>query len=244
MAILQKKVKEDHMAERTAERRQKCEEEEQREAKQKKEEEKKVQRAEETKQRVEEAVRAAEVQRRTAEGQHKLSIVIPVGGSSRRSTSGLSLEARAPCDSWSKAAGGVIQKQRRMKVKEDDEDDSEEDFIVPLALVQEHRDVLGTLTMTFSALLKEFKGYCHDQWDLQAHQVRGLKALQKEMKKANALKAKELEATTKGKEKAAEVLEELSESSNEEKQIKGEGSKDRDRDGDVKMGAAPLASAT
>ncbi|KAG6327962.1 hypothetical protein ID866_11128 [Astraeus odoratus] len=36
------------------------------------------------------------------------------------------------------------------------------DFMVPPALVQKHRDMLGTLIMTLSALLKEFKGYCHD----------------------------------------------------------------------------------
>ncbi|KAG6326981.1 hypothetical protein ID866_12108 [Astraeus odoratus] len=162
-------------------------------------------------------------------------------------------KAKASC-SWMKAAGGAAWKQRRMEAKEDDEEDNEEDnedngkgdFTVPPALVQEHRDMLGTLTTTLSVLLKEFKGYHHKQWDLQAHQVRGLKALQREMKKANALKAKELKVTTKGKEKAVEVPEELSESSNEEEQIKGEGSKGGEaiegEDGDVEMGAAPLAS--
>ncbi|KAG6326652.1 hypothetical protein ID866_12437, partial [Astraeus odoratus] len=71
------------------------------------------------------------------------------------------------------------------------------------------------------ALLKEFKRYCCKQWDLQAYQ------------------AKELEATTKGKEKAAEVSEESLESSDEQEQIEGKGSED----GDIEMGAAPLASA-
>ncbi|KAG6327829.1 hypothetical protein ID866_11260 [Astraeus odoratus] len=73
--------------------------------------------------------------------------------------------------------------------------------------------------MTLSVLLKEFKGYCHEQWDLQACQMRGLKALQKEMKKANTLKVKELEATTKGKKKTVEVSEESLESGNEEEEI-------------------------
>ncbi|KAG6327507.1 hypothetical protein ID866_11582 [Astraeus odoratus] len=69
------------------------------------------------------------------------------------------------------------------------------------------------------------------------------------MKKANALKAKELEATTKGKEKAAEVLEELLESGDEEEEIEdghkggvAEGEGDNG-DGDMEMGAAPSASA-
>ncbi|KAG6327898.1 hypothetical protein ID866_11191 [Astraeus odoratus] len=282
------------MAARTAERRQKCEEEEQRvqaeaeqkaweEAEQKKEEEK-AWRAEEARQRAEEVARAAEAQRRTAEGQRKPSIVIPAGGSSRRSTSGLSLGARAPCDrcanqrpplrcepgmargklttckpcckakascSWSKAAGGVTWKQRRTEAKDngeddkgDDEDDSEGDFVVLPALMQEHRDVLGALMTTLSALLKEFKGYCHKQWDLHTCQVKGLKALQREMRKANALKAKELEVTTKGKEKATEVMEESAESGNEEEQAEGEGGEDGHGDGDVEMGAGPSASAT
>ncbi|KAG6325760.1 hypothetical protein ID866_13329, partial [Astraeus odoratus] len=230
-ASLQKKVKEDHMAVRTAERRWKHKEEEQRvwaetewlarqEAKWKKEEEK-AWRAEEAKRRAEEAVRAAEAQRRTMEGQHKQSMVIPAGESMHRSISGPSSGTQAPCDrcmsqrpplrcipgtakgksttckscckvkascSWSKAAGGAVHKQRRTQTKEndgeddeeDDEDDSKGDFTVPPALVQEHRDVLGALMTTLSTLLKEFKGYCHDQWDLQACQVRGLKALQKE----------------------------------------------------------------
>ncbi|KAG6328051.1 hypothetical protein ID866_11038 [Astraeus odoratus] len=152
--------------------------------------------------------------------------------------------------SWSKAAGGATQKHRRMQSKEDDRDNEDDeddeaegkgDFVVPPALMQEHRDMLGALMMTLSMLLKEFKGYHHDQWDLQAHQVRGLKALQKEMKKANALKVKELKATTKGKEKAAEVSEESLESGNEEEQMEGKGGKG---DGDVKMGAGPSASAT
>ncbi|KAG6328397.1 hypothetical protein ID866_10692 [Astraeus odoratus] len=130
---------------------------------------------------------------------------------------------------------------RDNKDDEDDEAEGEGNFMVLLALMQEHRDALSALMMTLSVLLKEFKGYCHDQWDLQAHQVRGLKALQKEMKKANALKVKELKATTKGKEKAAEVLEELLESSDEEEQMEGKGSEDRDRD--VEMGAGPSASA-
>ncbi|KAG6326038.1 hypothetical protein ID866_13051, partial [Astraeus odoratus] len=231
---LQKKVKEDHMNKRAAERRCKCEEEEQRiwaeaeqkvqeeaeqlarqEAKWKKEEEEKAQRAEEAKQRAGEAEKVAEVQRRTAERQHKLSMVIPAGGQCTGTAKG-KLTTCEPCHkvkvscSWSKAAGGATWKQRRMEAKEDnredneedDEDNGKEDFMVPPALAQEHRDTLGTLTMTLSVLLKEFKGYHCKQWDLQAHQVRGLKALQKEMKKANALKAKELEATTKGKEKA------------------------------------------
>ncbi|KAG6325958.1 hypothetical protein ID866_13131 [Astraeus odoratus] len=143
-------------------------------------------------------------------------------------------------------------KQRRMQTqgdnREDDDNEGNEtegegNFAVLLVLMQEHRDMLSTLTMTLSVLLKEFKGYCHKQWDLQTCQVRGLKALQKEMKKANTLKAKELEATTKGKEKAAEVSEESLESSNEEEQIEGKGGEDRDGDGDVKMGTAPSASA-
>ncbi|KAG6328709.1 hypothetical protein ID866_10380 [Astraeus odoratus] len=166
--------------------------------------------------------------------------------------------AKASC-SWLKTAGGVTQKQRRMEAKEDDgEDDYNEgnetegegDFTVLPALAQEHQDALGALTMTLSALLKEFKGYCHEQWDLQARQVRGLKALQKEMKKANTLKEKELKVTTKSKEKAAEVLEESLESGEEEGEVedgnkggvaKGEGS---NGDGDVEMGVAPLASST
>ncbi|KAG6326042.1 hypothetical protein ID866_13047 [Astraeus odoratus] len=156
-----------------------------------------------------------------------------------------------PC-SWSKAAGGATQKWRRMEAKEDDgeddegddEDNGEGDFTVPPALMQEQRDMLGTLTMTLSTLLKEFKGYCHKQWDLHTHQVKGLKALQREMRKANALKAKELEVTTKGKEKVTEVMEELSESGDTEEQAKGKGSKDGDGDRDVEMGAGPSASAT
>ncbi|KAG6327997.1 hypothetical protein ID866_11092 [Astraeus odoratus] len=150
-------------------------------------------------------------------------------------------------------------KQRRMQIQGDDgegdNDESDEmegdrDFTVLPALTQEHQDALSALTMTLSALLKEFKGYHCEQWDLQACQVRGLKALQKEMKKANTLKAKELKATTKGKEKAAEVSKELSESGNEEEiedshkgggVTKGEGD---NRDGDMEMGAAPLASAS
>ncbi|KAG6327855.1 hypothetical protein ID866_11234 [Astraeus odoratus] len=279
-AGLWKKAKEGCMTARTAERRQKCEEEEQsvwaeaeqkaqEEAEWKKKEEEKAQRAEEAKQRAEEVTRAAEAQRRTAEGQHKPSIVIPAGGSLHRSTSGPSSGARAPCDrgksttceacckvkascSWLKAAGGVTQKRRRTEAKEDDreddegdnEDDGKGDFMVPLALVQEHRDVLSALTMTLSALLKEFKGYHCEQWDLHTRQVKGLKALQREMRKANALKAKELKVTTKGKEKVTEVMEELSESGNEEEQAKGEGSKDRHGDRDIKMGAGPSASAT
>ncbi|KAG6326933.1 hypothetical protein ID866_12156, partial [Astraeus odoratus] len=294
-AGLQKKAKEGRMVARTAERRWKCEEEEQRvqaeaeqkaqeEAAQKKEEEEKAWRAEEAKRRAEEVTRAAEAQRRTAEGQHKPSVVIPAGGSLRRSTSGPSLGARAPCDrctnqrpplrcepgmargklttceacrkakascSWSKAAGGVTRKRRRTEAKEDDgeddegdnEDDSEGDFAVPPALAQEHRDTLGALTTTLSVLLKEFKGYCREQWDLHARQVKGLKALQREMRKANALKVKELKVTTKGKEKAMEVMEESSESGNKEEQAKGEGGKDGHGDGDVKMGAGPSASA-
>ncbi|KAG6328387.1 hypothetical protein ID866_10702, partial [Astraeus odoratus] len=182
------------------------------EAEQKKEEEEKAQRVEEAKQRVEEAKKAAEVQRKTVERQCKPSMVIPAGGST--------------C-SWLKAAGGMTCKQRRTQTKEDDEeededddeDDSERDFMVPLALMQEHRDMLGTLMMTLGALLKEIRGYHCEQWDLHACQVKGLKALQREMRKANALKAKELKATTKGKEKAAEVLEESSESSEEEEEI-------------------------
>ncbi|KAG6328765.1 hypothetical protein ID866_10324 [Astraeus odoratus] len=307
---LQKKAKEDCMNKRAAERRWKHEEEEEQriwaEAEQKvweeaewlarqeakwKEEEEKAQRAEEAKWRAEEAEKAAEVQRRTVERQHKLSVVIPVGGSLCRSASGPSSGARAPCDrcmsqrpplrcepgmakgklttcepyhkakascSWSKAARGAIQKWRRMQSKEDDRDDEDDEdnevegegnFVVLQALVQEHRDMLGALMMTLSTLLKEFKGYHHEQWDLQAHQVRGLKALQKEMKKANALKAKELEATTKGKEKAVEVSEESSESGEEEEEVKdgnkggvAEGEGDN-RDGDMEMGMAPSASA-
>ncbi|KAG6329201.1 hypothetical protein ID866_9891 [Astraeus odoratus] len=129
--------------------------------------------------------------------------------------------------------------------EDDDDDDAEgdEDFVVPAALMEEHWDALGALTMTLSALLKEFEGYHHEQWDLQACQVRGLKALQREMRKANTLKAKELEATTKGKEKVAEVMEESLESSDEEEQVKGKDGKDGDGDRDVEMGAAPWASA-
>ncbi|KAG6326070.1 hypothetical protein ID866_13019 [Astraeus odoratus] len=108
--------------------------------------------------------------------------------------------------------------------------------------MQEHRDTLGAL-MTLSALLKEFKGYCCEQWDLHACQVKGLKALQREMRKANALKVKELEVTTKGKEKVTEVTEESLESGNEEEQAEGEGGKDGDGDGDIEMGAGPSASA-
>ncbi|KAG6327647.1 hypothetical protein ID866_11442 [Astraeus odoratus] len=287
---LQKKAKEDCMAVRAAERRWKHKEEEQRvwaeaeqlvrqEAEWKKEED--AQRAEEVKWRAEEAVRAAEAQRRTTEGQCKLSMVIPAGGSMHRSISGPSSGTQAPCDrctswrpllrcvpgtakgkltacescckakascSWSKAARRVACKWRRTQTKEDDEDDGEGDFAVPPALAQEHRDMLGALMTTLSALLKEFRGYHHNQWDLQAHQVRGLKALQKEMKKANALKAKELEISTKGKEKAAELSEELLESSEEEEEVEdsnkggvteGEGN---NRDRDMEMGAAPSAS--
>ncbi|KAG6327357.1 hypothetical protein ID866_11732 [Astraeus odoratus] len=265
-ASLQKKVKEGRMAARTAERRQKCEEEEQRvwaeaeqkvqeeaeqraweEAEQKKEEEEKAWRAEEAKQRAEEVMRAAEAQRRTAEGQCKLSVVIPMGGALVVHLQGPGLHAtgvqigdphsgvKVSC-SWLKAAGGVTWKWRRMEAKEDDgednkgddEDDSKGDFAVLPALV---------------TLLKEFKGYCCEQWDLHTCQVKGLKALQREMRKANALKAKELEVTTKGKEKMMEVTEESSESGDEEEQAKGEGSEDGDGDRDVKMGAGPLASA-
>ncbi|KAG6325892.1 hypothetical protein ID866_13197 [Astraeus odoratus] len=162
-------------------------------------------------------------------------------------------KAKASC-SWTKAAGGVAWKQRRMEAKEhdkeddkeDDEDDGEGDFVIPPALMQEHRYALGALTTTLSTLLKEFKGYNCEQWDLQACQVRGLKALQREMKKANALKVKELKVTTKGKEKAAEVPEELSESGDEEEQIEGKGSEGREavegEDRDVEMGTVPSAS--
>ncbi|KAG6328484.1 hypothetical protein ID866_10605 [Astraeus odoratus] len=178
---LWKKVKEDCVKERAAERRQKHKEEEQR-----------VQ------------AEAEQKAQKEAEGQ------MEEGGGGEGW-------------SWSKAAGGVTWKWRRTEAKEDngeddeedDEDDGKGDFAVLLALVQEHRDVLSTLMMTLSMLLKEFKGYHHDY-----------------------------EATTKGKEKAAEVLEELSESSDKEEQIEGKGSKNGDGDGDVKMGAAPLASAT
>ncbi|KAG6326726.1 hypothetical protein ID866_12363 [Astraeus odoratus] len=204
------------------------------EAKWKKEEE--AQRAEEAKQRAEEAMRAAEAQRRTVEGQHKPSMVIPAGGSTHRCVPGMAKGKSTACESchkakvscsWSKAAGGVVHKQRRTQTKEDDgeddkeddKDDGEGDFAVPPALELEHRDLLSALTMTLSTLLKEFRGYRHDQWDLQACQVRGLKALQKEMKKANALKAKELEISTKGKEKAAELSEESLESSEKEEEV-------------------------
>ncbi|KAG6328708.1 hypothetical protein ID866_10381 [Astraeus odoratus] len=217
-----------------------------------KKEEEEAQRAEEAKKEAEEAERAAEAWRRAVDRQYKPSMVIPAGGSMCRSTSGPFSGTRAPYDSWSKTAGGATQKQRRMEAKEDDredneeddEDDSKGDFAVLLALAQEHRDALGTLMMALSMLLKEFKGYHHDQWDLQACQVRGLKALQKEMKKA-----KELKATTKGKEKAAEVSEESLESGDEEEEIEdghkggvteGEGD---NRDGNVEMGVAPSASA-
>ncbi|KAG6330008.1 hypothetical protein ID866_9081 [Astraeus odoratus] len=105
--------------------------------------------------------------------------------------------------------------------------------------------MLGTLMVTLSMLLKELKGYHHEQWDLHAHQVKRLKALQREMRKANALKAKELVATTKGKEKAVEVLEESLESGNkeEEEEVKGRGGNKGDNETDVKMSAAPSASA-
>ncbi|KAG6329825.1 hypothetical protein ID866_9264 [Astraeus odoratus] len=302
MASLWKKVKEDHVTEKATERRQRHEQEEQRahkeaeqreqeEAEQKKKEE--AWRIEEAKKKAEQAEQAAEVQRRTAERQCKLSIVIPMGGSSHRSATGPSLGTRAPCDrcmswrpplrcelgmargkltvckpchkakvscSWSKAAGGMMHKQRRMQTKEDnkeddknDEDDGEGDSVVLPALAQEHRDALGTLTTTLSMLLKEFRGYHCKQWDLHACQLKGLKALQREMRKVNTLKAKELEATSKGKEKAAEVMEELLESGEEveEEGVKGRGNDEggvtRDEgdngDGDVEMGVAPLASA-
>ncbi|KAG6327327.1 hypothetical protein ID866_11762 [Astraeus odoratus] len=269
MANLWKKAKEGHMKERTAERRQKHEEEEQRVcteaeqrerevAEQKRKEEEEAWRAEEAEKEAEEA---AEAWRRAADRQCKPSVVIPAGGSMHRGISGPSLGTQAPCDrctsrrpplSWSKAAGGVAHKQRRTQTKEDDEEDDEDDgkgdFAVLPALAQEHRDVLSALTMTLSVLLKEFRGYHHDQWDLQAHQVRGLKALQKEMRKANALKVKELEVSTKGKEKAAELSEELSESGEEEEEVedgneggaaKGGGD---NGDGDMEMGVAPSAS--
>ncbi|KAG6327968.1 hypothetical protein ID866_11121 [Astraeus odoratus] len=250
---LQKKAKEDCMNER----RQKHKEEEQRiwveaeqkaweetewearqEAEWKKEEEWEARRAEEAKQRAGEAEKAAEAQRRTVERQHKPSMVIPAGETSHRSASGAAKgkstasepchKAKASC-SWSKTAGGVTQKWRRMEAKEDDGEDDNYD---------EGDETEGMETSC--ALLKEFKGYHHEQWDLQAHQVRGLKALQREMRKANTLKAKELEATTKGKE-VAEEPEELLESGDEEEVVEGEGDS---RDGDMEMGAAPSASAT
>ncbi|KAG6327586.1 hypothetical protein ID866_11503, partial [Astraeus odoratus] len=256
-ANLWKKVKEGCMKERTAERRQKCEEEEQRicaEAE-----------AEEAEKEAEEAEKAAEAQRRAADRQCKPSMIIPAGGLMRRSTSGMAKGKSTACKSchkakvscsWSKAARGVAHKWRRTQTKEDDgeedeednEDDGEGDFVVLPALVQEHWDVLGALTMTLSALLKEFKGYHHDQWDLQARQVRGLKALQKEMKKANALKVKELRISTKGKERVAELSEELLESGKEEEEVEdgnkggvAEGEGDNG-DRDVEMGAVPSAS--
>ncbi|KAG6328273.1 hypothetical protein ID866_10816 [Astraeus odoratus] len=159
-------------------------------------------------------------------------------------------KAKVSC-SWLKAAGGATWKWRRTEAKEDNREDDKEDdedngeggFAILLALVQEHRDILSALMTTFSALLKEFKGYCHKQWDLHTCQVKRLKALQREMRKANTLKAKELKVTTKGKEKATEVMEELSESSDEEEQAKGKGGKDGDGDGDIEMDAGPLASA-
>ncbi|KAG6327807.1 hypothetical protein ID866_11282 [Astraeus odoratus] len=246
MANLWKKMKEGCMKERTAERR------EQEVAEQKRKEEEEAWRAEEAEKEAKEAEKAAEAWRRAVDRQHKPSMIIPAGGSTHRSTSGPSSGTRAPCDrcscrkakascSWSKAARGVAHKWRRTQTKEDDREDDEEDdedngegdFVVLPALV---------------ALLKEFKGSCHDQWDLQAHQVRGLKALQKEMKKANALKVKELGISTKGKERAVELSEELSESGKEEEEVKdgnkggvaeGEGN---NGDGDVEMGAAPSAS--
>ncbi|KAG6327737.1 hypothetical protein ID866_11352 [Astraeus odoratus] len=269
-ANLQKKAKEGCMKERTAERRQKSE--------QKRKEEEEAWRAEEAEKEAEEAEKAAEVWRRAADRQCKPSVIIPAGGSMCRSVSGPSSGTQAPCDrcmsrrpllrcipgmakgkltaceschkvkascSWLKAAGGVVCKRRRTQTKEDDEGD----FTVLPALAQEHRDTLGALMMTLSTLLKEFKGYHRNQWDLQAHQVRGLKALQKEMKKANALKAKELEISTKGKEKAVELSEELSESSEEEEEVEdgneggvAEGG-GNNGDGDVEMGVAPSASA-
>ncbi|KAG6328685.1 hypothetical protein ID866_10405 [Astraeus odoratus] len=220
---LWKRVKEDCMKERAAERRWKHEEKEQRlwveaeqkvqeeaewlvrqEAEQKKKEEEKAWRAEEAKWRVEEAEKAAELQR-TVERQHKPSVVIPVEHqwSIFRGQGSLQQmhESEAPTQVWSKAAGGPTCKQRRTQTQGDDgEDDDNEgdemegdgDFVCPAERIQ------GLL---------------------QAHQVRGLKALQKEMKKANALKTKELKATTKGKEKTAEVSEESSESGDEEEEI-------------------------
>ncbi|KAG6331079.1 hypothetical protein ID866_8009, partial [Astraeus odoratus] len=152
----------------------------------------------------------------------------------------------------------LLQGKSLLQLVEDcwkEEDDG--DFTVLAALTEEHRDELGTLMTTVSALLKEFKGYCYKQWDLQAHQVRGLKALQKEMKKVNALKVKELEVITKGKEKAVEPSEELLESGDEEEEVKGKVSdkgevvkgdgevvKGDGSNEDVEMGAAPSASAT
>ncbi|KAG6328926.1 hypothetical protein ID866_10163 [Astraeus odoratus] len=239
MATLWKKVKEDCMKERTAERRQKCEEEKRICV----EAECREQEAAEQKEEEEEAWRAKEAKKEG--GQHAGAPVVHFRGPGLLVTG-----------VWSKTAGGVTWKWRRTEDKEDNgednkkdnEDDSEGDFTVLPALVQEHRDVFGALTTTLSTLLKEFKGYCCDQWDLQACQVRRLKALQKEMKKANTLKAKELEATTKGKEKAAEVLEESLESGKGEEEVKdsckGGVAKGGDGDGDrdIEMGAAPSAS--
>ncbi|KAG6330024.1 hypothetical protein ID866_9065 [Astraeus odoratus] len=152
-----------------------------------------------------------------------------------------------------------------MHQAQDDDEDMEVDnsFAVLAALMEEHRDALGALIIILSALLKEFKGYHYEQWDLQAHQVKGLKALQREVRKVNALKVKELEATTKGKERVVEPLEELEESSNKEDNIggkgeviraaegksgdkgeatKGEGAESKGSDRDMEMGAAPSAS--
>ncbi|KAG6328818.1 hypothetical protein ID866_10271 [Astraeus odoratus] len=190
------------------------------EAEQKREEEEKAQRAEEARQRVEEAGKAAETWRRAVE-KH-----------------------------WMKPTGGSMCKWRRMQTKEDDTEGDDNDFAVPAVLAEEHRDVLSALTTTLSALLKEFKGYHHEQWDLQACQVRGLKALKKEMRKA-----KELKSLTKGKEKAAELLEESLESSDEDEEeeevAEGKGSneegavegKGSDGDGDIEMSAMPSESA-
>ncbi|KAG6331938.1 hypothetical protein ID866_7152 [Astraeus odoratus] len=131
------------------------------------------------------------------------------------------------------AAGGGPWKWRRTQAKEGNREDNVNDnegmegddsFVVLAAFAEVHWDALG---------------------------VRGLKALQKEMRKANALKAKELKALTKGKEKAAELLEESSESSDKEEEVEGEGGdkeevvegKGSDGDRDVEMGTEPSASA-
>ncbi|KAG6329986.1 hypothetical protein ID866_9104 [Astraeus odoratus] len=202
-AILQDKVKNDCVKERTTERRWKQEEEEWKackEAEQREQEEAEQKRKEEEAWRVEEAR----------------------GG---------------PC------------KWRRTQAKEDnggddnkdeDKEGDNSDFAVLAALVEEHQDTLGTLTMTLTC------------------QVKGLKALQREMRKANALKVKEIEAITKGKEKAVEPLEELLKSGNEEEEIKGKGNEEGEvikgkggevvegvgGDEDVEMGMVPSASAT
>ncbi|KAG6330087.1 hypothetical protein ID866_9002 [Astraeus odoratus] len=276
-ATLHDKAKSDHVKEKSAERKWRCDEE----WKAHEEAEKKVEEAwkvEEAKWRAEKAENAAEVQRRGMEKQWVPSEVTVAEGSVYRSTNEPPMGSRDPCDrcvnwwpphkcklgkvkgkstackpchkakascTWTKTARGGPCKQRRTQVKEgnrnnnDDNDnveglgEVEDDFTVLAHLTEEYGDMLGTLMTTLSALLKEFKGYHCKQWDLQACQVRGLKALQMEMRKANTLKANELGVISKGKEKAAELESSSSESSNKEEDIE-----DKDSNGgrDVEKG--------